>query len=324
MKLPATEIDAGIPPCFPALSDRPRGAEKLASPVHPISVPGCKHPQHQVWCVCIRWVPSRERREGSHHPNARGPIKCDEGEERRESRKDDDVPLKVHRTLSSQVASSNLSLKALTMAAPTPSSQRVEPGSVNIAPCPWPASTAGESVDVTAVATGIVANFNHALANGDYGALVDLFVEDGYWRDHAALSFDLRTLHGRDKIRAFLEKQCHLTSVELDASSDFRKPNLTNFNPTGKVDGIYFYVNFTTTHGAGRGFVRLIGEHSAFRIWTFFTTLESLKDYPESTGAQRPNGVQHGGTPGRKNWLDRRKEAQEFVDSEPAVLVIGN
>ncbi|KAK5662687.1 hypothetical protein OQA88_8603 [Cercophora sp. LCS_1] len=210
------------------------------------------------------------------------------------------------------------------MAETTPSSQRIVPGSFDVRPCPWPVSSVpSESVDVAGTAVGIIAAFNSALANRDYGALADLFVENGYWRDHAALSFDLRTFHGRGQIRTFLEKQCHLTNVELDSSSDFRKPNLANFNPTGKVDGIYFYITFTTKHGAGRGIARLVEKDSAFKIWTFFTTLESLGDHPEARGGQRPNGVQHGGRPGRKNWLDRRKEAQEVLDNEPAVLIIG-
>ncbi|KAK1760183.1 hypothetical protein QBC47DRAFT_312488 [Echria macrotheca] len=205
----------------------------------------------------------------------------------------------------------------------TPSSQRIEPGSVNHKPVVWPASISNESVDVADIATKTIAAFNQALAEANYDALVDLFDEDSFWRDHVAVSWDLRTLHGRDKIRTFLEKQCHLTDVQVDSSSDFRRPQLANFAPAGESKGIIFYTTITTKYGAGRGLVRMVEKGSGFKIWAFFTTLEELRGHEEPRGPRRPNGVEHGGKPGRKNWLDRRKEAIEFRDSEPAVLIIG-
>jgi hypothetical protein len=205
----------------------------------------------------------------------------------------------------------------------TPSSQRIEPGSANHKPVVWPASITNEGVDVADIATKAIASFNQALAAANYDALVELFDDDAFWRDHVAVSWDLRTLHGRDKIRAFLEKQCHLTDVQVDSSSDFRRPQLTNFAPAGESKGIIFYTTITTKYGAGRGLVRMVEKGSGFKIWAFFSTLEELRGHEEPRGSRRPNGVEHGGKPGRKNWLDRRKEAIEFTDSEPAVLIIG-
>ena len=51
--------------------------------------------------------------------------------------------------------------------------------------------------------------------------------------------------------------------------------------------------------------------------------LESLTGHEERVGAARPLGVQHGGMPGRKNWLDRRKDEAEYTDGDPDVLIIG-
>lgn len=209
------------------------------------------------------------------------------------------------------------------LVAPTPSSQRVEPGSVNVQACPWPTSAKDETADAAAIAQALVASFNQALADQNYDALVDLFIEDGFWRDHLAVSWALRTLEGRQNIRSFLAEQCHLTKVEIDQSSDFRKPQLTGFAPAGDVKGFVFHTTVTTKYGSGRGVVRVVEKGSQHMIWTFFTGLEKLAGHEEPLGAARSKGVEHGGKPGRRNWLERTQEAGDFVDSEPAVLIIG-
>ena len=208
------------------------------------------------------------------------------------------------------------------MGEPTPSSQRIEPGSVNHKPYPWPASLTEESIDAAAIAQNVIHDFNWILADKPEN-LADFFVEDGFWRDHVATSWHLRTLRGREKIRAFLTQGCNLTRVEIDDSSDFRKPQVINFAPDGDSKGIAFYTKITTKHGSGRGVVRLIEKDDAYRIWVFFTTLEGLTGFEEPLGPRRALGVQHGGQPGRKNWLDRRKEETTFTNSEPDVLIVG-
>ncbi|KAK0649292.1 dimethylaniline monooxygenase (N-oxide forming) [Cercophora newfieldiana] len=206
----------------------------------------------------------------------------------------------------------------------TPSfDQRIEPGSFIHKPHPWPASAKNDTIDAAAVAEQTIAAFNHALSEKNYEGLVNLFVEDGFWRDHVAASWHLRTLKGRDGILAFLKQQCHLTKVEIDSSSNFRKPQSVNFAPTGDVRGIYFFTRITTQFGAGRGMVRIVDTGSEYKIWTFFTLLEGLTGHEEPVGPRRINGVEHGGQPGRKNWLERRGGAADFADSEPDVLIIG-
>ncbi len=205
----------------------------------------------------------------------------------------------------------------------TPSSQRVEPGSVNLQPAPWPATVTNESVDAATIADGIITSLNQALSSSNYNALADLFVEDGFWRDHLAASGALRTLEGKDKIRDFLGEKCNLTKVEIDASSDFRKPQLTGFAPAGDVKVFVFFTKITTKHGSGRGVVRVVERDGQYKIWTFFTSLDSLNGHEEPVGPNRSRGVEHGGKPGRKNWVERRQEDAEFISSEPDVLIIG-
>ncbi|KAK3346544.1 dimethylaniline monooxygenase (N-oxide forming) [Lasiosphaeria hispida] len=203
------------------------------------------------------------------------------------------------------------------------SSQRIEPGSVNLKATPWPESAKNLDADATAVAETIVKVLNEALASKRYDDLANIFLEDGFWRDHNALSWGLRTLQGRDAIRASMETQCNLTRINIDASSPLRNPQLANFAPAGTTMGFSFFIKLTTKHGLGRGVVRVAEQEDQYKIWTLFTTLEELTGHEEPLGSKRPNGVEHGGKPGRKNWLERREEDVDFVDKEPAVLIIG-
>src|ERR1700756_391574 len=61
-----------------------------------------------------------------------------------------------------------------------------------------------EATSPVAVAELWVMSLGEALASGRPDAIADLFVEDGWWRDVIALGWDIRTLHGRGQIEAFL------------------------------------------------------------------------------------------------------------------------
>lgn len=204
-----------------------------------------------------------------------------------------------------------------------PSSQRCEPGSVNIPVADWPPTAQDKSVDADAVATQLINSFNKAITNKDYGALADLFHESSYWRDHLALSWDLHTLKGRKEIVAQLEKGCPLTEVRIDRASAWRSPTLCGFNSTGDVKGIQLYTTIRTESGTGRGIVRLAEKEGMWKIWIFYTALMEIAGHEETIHSRRGKGVQHGANPGRKNWSDRRLDETNFEGHEPDVLIIG-
>lgn len=205
----------------------------------------------------------------------------------------------------------------------TLSKDRCEPGSVNIPVARWPKTAETTSVDADAVATKIVDSINHALANGDTKAIADLFLEDGYWRDHLGISWDLRTQKGPKKIAEFLADGCPLEKIEIDRSSSYRAPQLGAFDGTGDVKGIQFFFNFSSKDGAGQGVARLAERDGQWKIFTFFTVLRDIKGHEEAVGPRRTKGVEHGGKPDRKNWLERRKAEVDFENKEPTVLILG-
>jgi hypothetical protein len=151
-----------------------------------------------------------------------------------------------------------------------------------------------------------------------------LFLENGYWRDHLALSWDLRTLKGREKIVEYLDSSHPRISVEIDRSSAFRRPQIAALDGIGEPQGIQFFINFVTHTGSGRGVFRLVnGKDDRWQILSLFTGLDSIETVIEPLGPNRSNGRCHGTTADAKYWQDYRKEQVNFAGSDPAVLIVG-
>ncbi|KAI0429563.1 hypothetical protein F5Y09DRAFT_310063 [Xylaria sp. FL1042] len=206
-----------------------------------------------------------------------------------------------------------------------PSSERAVPGSTNLTVAPWPETSNidGNATDASTISSKIIDSFNQSLQKHDYKAIADLFVDDGYWRDHLGLTWDLRTAKGKEKIIKLLQEGHHLVNVEIDHTSPSNRPQVANLRYDGSVRGIQFVTNVATQFGSGQGVVRLIQESGEWKIWLFFTSMISLKDHEEAVGSNRSRGVSHGAQAGRKNWLERRQAESNFDDSEPDVLIIG-
>lgn len=204
-----------------------------------------------------------------------------------------------------------------------PSSQRVEPGSVSLPVPAWPGTVTDQSIDAVKVATEVITSFQSAIANKDFDAVAGLFRADGYWRDHLALSWDFRTVKGRDAIASGLKERCPLVTVAVDQSNGWKTPKLFPLDGFGKVQGIQVYTTITTEVGSGRGITWLAETNGEWKIWTFYTSLTALNGHEEPLGPRRGKGVNHGANPERKNWADRRKDEVEFRDSDPDVLIIG-
>jgi len=54
------------------------------------------------------------------------------------------------------------------------------------------------NVSPSEAATEWLNAFSAAITQSDVGAIVDLFLEDGFWKDVIALTWDLRTFEGRE------------------------------------------------------------------------------------------------------------------------------
>ncbi|GES63333.1 flavin-binding monooxygenase-like protein [Aspergillus terreus] len=204
----------------------------------------------------------------------------------------------------------------------SPSKDRIEPSSVNIPLGRFPPSCSSKAIDPDKIASGIINRVNDALSMEDHNALSALFLEDGYWRDHLCLSWDLRTIKGQQNISRFLSDNDQLVKVEIDRSSAFRAPNVGPIDAF-EVMGIQFFIVVTTLTGKGTGVVRLAEEGDEWKIFTFYTLLIELKGHEEVVCHRRPKGVQDGTHLDRRNWRDRRIDEADFQGKDPAVLIIG-
>lgn len=207
-----------------------------------------------------------------------------------------------------------------------PSCNRVEPGSVNLPIADLSAVPTSEPVDVESAATEWTNSFNKAIQSESYSGLSDLFLEESYWRDHLGLAWDFHTLKGPKTIIAFLknsEKGCRLKSIAIDKSSPFRAPHVSGFDGAGKIKGVETFLITETDVGGGMGLARLVRQGGKWKAFTLFTSMRELKGHEESVASRRPQGVDHGGKPGRKNWLERRVADTNYESVEPAVLILG-
>jgi len=152
-----------------------------------------------------------------------------------------------------------------------------------------------------------------ALARRDIGAAVKLFAEDEcYWRDLAALTWNIKTMEGRAAIAAML-------GATLDAAAPVRFAIEGDARET--ADTIEARLSFETRLARGRGIVRLEGGRGR----TLLTAIGELKGFEERTGPTRENGVAHGIEPGRKSWAERKADDAATLGRtrQPYCLIVG-
>ena len=175
--------------------------------------------------------------------------------------------------------------------------------------------------------TSINENIKSGLEESD---LSSCFLEDSFWRDLLCLSWDFRTLHGREQIASYVKgcsARSRTLSFSLDISAGHKEPALTTLDFDGNVNCLQAWLDVETDLGRGKAIVRLAPDSSdpgTWKAFTLLTTLQELKGLEESIQGRRPTGARDAQDQGPANWKDRRIAEQEFEDGrEPAVLILG-
>jgi len=176
--------------------------------------------------------------------------------------------------------------------------------------------TAGADALVMA-ANHWLARFEAALAAKDARALESLFRADSHWRDVLALTWRIRTVSGAQALASEIAKHDEASGFGVDPART--PPRIVTRAGTKCIEALF---KFETPQGRCGGVVRLLQEEE-LAGWTLLTALEELKGHEEHTGRLRPSGQAYSRDFSGPNWLDRRKDAVEFRDREPAVLVVG-
>ena len=171
-----------------------------------------------------------------------------------------------------------------------------------------------EDLNVTEIAHEWFSRFAPLVQSRDTAGIVDLLIDDSFWRDVLAITWDFRTFRGPASIKEFLDHRlnvANLTAFNLESATLVKLPPAIAWIQvifTFEVGGF----------GLGSGVVRLVPTPDGrWKGYTVYTSLSGLKDYPEKAGKFRNPLPNHG------KWLEQREREVEFVDSEPYVVVVG-
>ncbi len=143
----------------------------------------------------------------------------------------------------------------------------------------------------------VLTNLGEALAAHDLERALALFQDDCYWRDLVAFTWNIKTVEGKDAVRAMLKAQ--LSSVKPSA---WTLDSAAGVSSEGGVTTGWF--TFETDVFRGYGHVRL----KDGKIWTLLTTAVELKGHEEPLGVHRPLGAKHGAGKHRPTWKEEREE----------------
>jgi putative flavoprotein involved in K+ transport len=157
-----------------------------------------------------------------------------------------------------------------------------------------------------------LARFSDALERQDTAAIKALFATDCYWRDLVALTWNIKTVEGRDAIGEMAEAclpATHPRNWAIDGEA----------TESGGVTEAW--LTFETDAVRGIGHVRLQGDLA----WTLLTTAQELKGFEEAKGATRPKGVSHGVHKDRETWAEARarEQAELGYKTQPYVVIVG-
>jgi hypothetical protein len=190
------------------------------------------------------------------------------------------------------------------------------------------------------IATGWLSNFSELLQSPTehhFTSLLDHFVEQCYWRDVLALTWNLRTFSGKEQIRQFLLCRVFLAGEQIHKVQLAHQEHATLERLAPDLAWIQFFLTFETGDiGRCSGVIRLVpipkttstGNNESFsntslewKAYTVFTHLEDLVHHPEQIGRLRPGG--ESSTEGYQWLVNRAAAVERFETENPTVLVAG-
>ena len=166
----------------------------------------------------------------------------------------------------------------------------------------------------TKIVTKVLDKLNKALGKNDGKAVAKCFEKDGYWRDLASFTWNIKTLEGGAAIEEMVDaQQDHIKGGAFKITH--------NEAPTDEGAFQQAWIDFETKLGRGHGHVRIRNG----KIWTLLTSLVELKGHEEPKGLARPKGVGHVADKNRKTWAETQAEeaAELGYKTQPYTVIIG-
>lgn len=209
-----------------------------------------------------------------------------------------------------------------------PPGNKVLPGSrpLPTAPFPKPALAPKANISPGEIVDQWILRINRFL-HGQEKSPTSLFLEQSHWRDLLCMTWDFRTIQGREKTQEFVRSSYEhsiITTIILDDSNDHKRPQFATFDDLQFVQA---FLKIESSRGRGKGLVRLVSDtndRGQWKAFTLFTALYELRGHEEHVGKRRPTGIDRNFEDGGSNWKDRLVAQQNFAgDREPSVLILG-
>ena len=168
-----------------------------------------------------------------------------------------------------------------------------------------------------------LADFGTAVSGRDWPEVTALFHPASHWRDLLALSWDIQTISGPDRIAEALKSCADRAASGFRADRARTPPRMVTRAGVEAIEAIF---SFETENGQGEGVLRLLpdpDDDGKLKAWTLLTALKELKGFEERLGKSRPKGEAYSRDFRRPNWLDLRTSSAAYADRDPCVLVVG-
>lgn len=145
------------------------------------------------------------------------------------------------------------------------------------------------SIDPRRITETWLQNLQQKVSQNQLRDVSELFIDECWWRDIVALSWNITTKCGRNEISQYLQLQA--------AKSGFGQLNVVDqgalqprLSDMGGLIWIESGFSFETKVGTGRGIVRLANVGPLqWKAWIVHTNLDELKGFPEQSPQENPN-----------------------------------
>ncbi|KAF8149353.1 FAD/NAD(P)-binding domain-containing protein [Crassisporium funariophilum] len=170
-------------------------------------------------------------------------------------------------------------------------------------------------LDTKKVAKDWFESFAKAATAGDASTVAAMLLPEAFWRDMLALTWDMRTFSGTQKILPFLKDRLALSKLH---DFSMRDEHTGLQQPFPDLAWINLVFDFSTDVGKALGITRLVPTaNGEWKAHVVFTNLEGLTNFPEKLGPLRNSKPNHG------KWEAQRKRDVDFTDSSPGAIIIG-
>ncbi|KAK0238271.1 FAD/NAD-P-binding domain-containing protein [Armillaria nabsnona] len=177
-------------------------------------------------------------------------------------------------------------------------------------------SNSSYALDITST---WVDNFAKALASGEISNVLSCILPDGWLRDILVFTWAHRSLHGHEKISAYLNSDSNnkvisakISNISLD-TREFLTPEYESV--AGTVTSGFL---FSTSVGTGCGYVHLLPDaQGVWKALSVLMMLDELYGHPED-GPELGVYGEH-----TLAWEEVVKKRREDIEADPHVLIIG-